>query len=77
LHVNEEIIDELNRNCVKIKSKLIRDWAQSEHPTKQAMLYKLCASNDELIRLQGNTIDSLERDTNKTEYDVRKKLYDE
>jgi hypothetical protein len=51
LHEDDEIMGEITKNRVVEKVGLRTKWRESDNPTAQSMLYKLCANEDELRRL--------------------------
>ena len=49
-----ELRELLDKNCIDIKVGLRKKWFESDHPTKQMALYKLCSTPEEHKKLQQN-----------------------
>ncbi len=54
---NEEMVTMLETNKINQKIKLRKKWGESDNFTAQVTLYKLCATPEELKRLQMTYID--------------------
>ena len=52
----------LLENKIAIKVNLRRKWSESNNPTLEIALYKLCATNDEHKLLQKNYLDLTSKD---------------
>jgi hypothetical protein len=71
-----DINDALNKNKINIKMSLKKKWNNSGNFSAELCLFKLNATPEELRALQLRHSE-VEENTEKTEYDIREKLYNE
>ena len=60
----------LNENRVSQKTKIRKKWSDSDNPTAQMALYKLCSTPEEHKKLQQNYTDVTSKDKSINEVNV-------